>query len=59
MSQVKHPQKGQFEKWTIEGAKIDTRLLRNQGLNCRLAISNDKFMGMKPHRYMQELKQAN
>ena len=59
MSQVKYPQKGQFEKWTIEGAKIDTRLLRNQGLNCWLAINNDKFMRMKPYIYMQELKQAN
>ena len=59
MSQVKHPQKGQFEKWTIEGAEIDTSLLRNQGLNCWLAINNDKFMRMKPYIYMQELKQAN
>ena len=59
MSQVKHPQKGQFEKWIIEGAKIGIRLLRNQGLNRWLAINNDKFMRMKPYIYMQELKQAN
>ena len=53
MSQVKHPQKGQFEKWTIEGAEIDTSLLRNQGLNCWLAIKNDKFMRTNPYIYMQ------
>ena len=56
MSQVKHPQKGQCEKWTIEGARVNTRSLRNQDLNRWLAINNDKFMRMKPYIYMQELK---
>ena len=59
MSQVKHPQKGQFEKWTIEGAEIDTRLLRNRGLSCWSAINNDKFMRVEPYIYMQELKQSD
>ena len=59
MSQVKHLQKGQFERWIIEGAKIGTRLLWNQGLNYWLTINNDKFMRMKPYIYMQESKQAN
>ena len=59
MSQAEHPQKGQFEKGIIEGAKIGIRLLWNQGLNCWLAINNDKFMKMEPYIYRQELKQAN
>ena len=59
VSQVKHPQKGQFEKWTIEGAEIDTRLLWNRGFSCWSAINNDKFMRVKPYIYMQELKQSD